>query len=334
MKWKAFQNRPLLHFAVLGSLLFGASEQLAPQTRPDGEPQRIRLEAATIARMVDQFERRSREKASPSVRRALIRAWVDEELLFREALQLGLDRGDSSVARRLLEKYRPLAEDPQRPDVELIAEARALGWVEHDIVVRRILVERVRRLLRYDPEGVVSQEEIDAAIASRVDVHQTPATRDFEHLFLGEVAAPGTTDMALPTTDWEIPDRGRTLQDLESRSQPFPLGLSFRAQDELRIASRFGKAFAQQVFAAPSGTWFGPVASSHGWHIVRVTGARAAAPLPTDVTRTRAIRTVSRQHGEARLRRQLERLSKRYLIEVDDPDWHNERTAIWRARNT
>ena len=68
MKWKAFQNRPLLHFAVLGSLLFGASEQLAPQTRPDGEPQRIRLEAATIARMVDQFERRSREKASPSVR--------------------------------------------------------------------------------------------------------------------------------------------------------------------------------------------------------------------------------------------------------------------------
>ena len=91
MKWKAFQNRPLLHFAVLGSLLFGASEQLVPQTRPDGEPQRIRLEAATIARMVDQFERRSREKASPSVRRALIRAWVDEELLFREALQLGLD---------------------------------------------------------------------------------------------------------------------------------------------------------------------------------------------------------------------------------------------------
>lgn len=330
MRLDALQTSPLLHFALLGSLLFGAIEVLprgGPRNHPEGDRPRIRLEAAAIDRLVEQFEQRHREAATPSVRRALIRSWVEQELLFREALRLGLDRGDSSVSRRLLEKYRPLATDPAKPDADLIDEARALGWVENDVVIRRILVERMSRLLRHDPDGVVSQEEIDAAIATRGRAPADPPTLDFEHLYLG-------SERPEAPSDSESPAAARPIQAIESQSQAFPLGLAFQAQSQLRVASRFGAEFAAHLFAAPIGAWRGPVASTYGWHFVRVTRVREAAPHPEQETRTWAIRTVSRKHAEERLRRHLDQLSRNYAIEVEDPLWRGEAASARGARNS
>ena len=49
------------------------------------------------------------------------------------------------------------------------------------------------------------------------------------------------------------------------------------AQD--MVARDFGTAFARQVETAPLGQWSGPIASSFGAHLVRVT-ARMPAALP------------------------------------------------------
>ena len=317
MRTRFLHSSPLLHFAVLGSLVFGLGEILWPGqvwTDSQSERPRIRLEAETIEGLVEQFERRHREAATERVRGALIRSWIHDEILFREALRLGLDRGDPSVSRRLLEKYRPLATNPTQPDAALIEEARAIGWVENDLVIRRLLVERISRLLRSDPGAFVSQEEIDALLAARRDVPAGAPTIDFEHLFLGSEAPLGDP----------LPGNETPIRELERQSQPFPLGLVFRAQSRLRIGTRFGAEFASRLFAAESGTWVGPLESNYGWHLVRVTNLREGTPPTEQSDRDWAIRTLSRKHAEERLRRHLDRLSRRYEIEVEDALWDPE----------
>ena len=57
-----------------------------------------------------------------------------------------------------------------------------------------------------------------------------------------------------------------------------PAGLDDASPQD--IASAFGEDFAGQIDKAPVGQWSGPLQSSYGWHIVRVT-ARTPAVAPT-----------------------------------------------------
>ena len=190
----------------------------------------------------------------------------------------------------------------------------SIGWVENDLIVRRLLVSRLRRLLRYDPEGVVAQDEIEAFLAATGDSQMGSTTIDFEHVFLGE-RLPDASVQALR------PKAGSATADLEALSRPFPLGLEFRAQPTQRVSVRFGEAFTSALLAAPERAWLGPIESNYGWHFVRVKAVRQGVPPTKASERERAVRAISRRHAEERLQRHLKQLSERYRIEVEDPAW-------------
>src|SRR6185295_2323909 len=54
--------------------------------------------------------------------------WIDEQVLYREALALGLDRKDVIVRRQLTQKMRFLIEDATMPAEPSTAELQA--WLE------------------------------------------------------------------------------------------------------------------------------------------------------------------------------------------------------------
>ena len=93
-------REPLLHFLVAGVVIFaverGLREEAAPPAPPvvltEGFVEGLRLEAA---------RRGGGEGADEE---ALVRTYLREEALFREAKRLGLDRGDELVRRRLIQK--------------------------------------------------------------------------------------------------------------------------------------------------------------------------------------------------------------------------------------
>ena len=55
--------------------------------------------------------------------------------------------------------------------------------------------------------------------------------------------------------------------------------------DEPTVRRLFGADFARAVLAMTPGTWSGPVRSSYGLHLVRVTDLRQAEALRFDVVR-------------------------------------------------
>ncbi|MBL0726237.1 peptidyl-prolyl cis-trans isomerase [Piscinibacter sp. HJYY11] len=110
-------REPLLHFIVLGALLFGLDR--AVNGRPD-EAREIVVDEAVDAEAIKVFrEARGREPGEDELY-ALRRVWLDNEVLYREGLALQMDKGDKAIRDRVIFKalsminaglQRPAADD-------------------------------------------------------------------------------------------------------------------------------------------------------------------------------------------------------------------------------
>ncbi|MCB9602264.1 MAG: peptidyl-prolyl cis-trans isomerase [Sandaracinus sp.] len=117
-----YLREPLLHFLVLGAVLFAidrsrATEEVAPVVVTDAFVEGLRRESLRSS---------GREAEDDD---ALVRAFLREEALVREANALGLAEGDVIVRRRLKQKMefllRSTAEVPPPTDAQLLAFLRA-----------------------------------------------------------------------------------------------------------------------------------------------------------------------------------------------------------------
>lgn len=115
-------REPLLHFAIAGLALFGLFRVLAPEPS-----QTIVVSADTVERLKVAQERRLGRPPTPDELDAAIEGWAEGELLYREAIALGLDRGDPIVRRRLVQKMQFLFEESEAPAEPSDAELEA--WI-------------------------------------------------------------------------------------------------------------------------------------------------------------------------------------------------------------
>jgi hypothetical protein len=118
-------REPLLHFALLGAALFWLYHAVVPRETTHT----IRLSAADVDALRLDHRRRVGGEATPAEEQALVARFVDDEIMYREALALGLDRGDIIVRRRMLQKMEFLMDGlhpiPEPSDAELQAYADA-----------------------------------------------------------------------------------------------------------------------------------------------------------------------------------------------------------------
>ena len=109
---RAFWREPLLHFLVVGAALWAVREATRP---PEADPPII-VDPAYVAGLERQHLQRSGRAPADSA--SLVDEYVREEVLFREALRLGLERDDPIVRRRLIQKLELLlaaAAEPEDP---------------------------------------------------------------------------------------------------------------------------------------------------------------------------------------------------------------------------
>jgi hypothetical protein len=114
-------REPLIHFVLLGCGVFWLYGRVAPRDATHT----IELSARDIGALRQDQRRRLGTEPTPADDAALIERYVDDEVLYREALVMGLDRGDIIVRRRLLQKMEFLLEGlhpiPEPRDAELQA---------------------------------------------------------------------------------------------------------------------------------------------------------------------------------------------------------------------
>ncbi len=108
---KKLLREPLLHFLVLGACLFVLHRGLRPEDSrgPLGKP-RLIVSAGVTQNLEHTFEATWQRPPAPEELTHLIDDYVDEELSYRRALELGLEQDDAVVRRRLRQKLELLVE--------------------------------------------------------------------------------------------------------------------------------------------------------------------------------------------------------------------------------
>jgi hypothetical protein len=95
-----WQREPLLHFLLLGAVLYAASLVFAPAH----EDLEIVIDSARVNRLAQLYELQTGAAPSSAQRDRLVEDFVRDEVLYREARKLGLGEGDELVRRRLVQK--------------------------------------------------------------------------------------------------------------------------------------------------------------------------------------------------------------------------------------
>jgi len=104
-------REPLLHFLLLGAALFLAWYFLKPAPNDGPASNQILLSLDEITQQAMLFQARWNRAPTSQELEQLMEAKVQEEILYREALALGLDKDDTIVKRRMAQKMQFLAED-------------------------------------------------------------------------------------------------------------------------------------------------------------------------------------------------------------------------------
>lgn len=267
-------REPLVQFLVIGAAVFGVYALTADQS--DVQRDRIVVSEGRIQQLAQVFAKTWQRPPIAQELRGLIDAYVKEEIYYREALKLGLDRDDTLIRRRMQQKMEFLSEPGEEALNPSDAELAAF-YAEN------------RDNFRIEPKLAFQQVFIDPKKG------EEPAAIRAEQLLSELRSAPADAHVS-NIGDATLLRHGTPLSSLTS------------------IGNEFGEDFAKKLFILPLNQWSGPVESPFGMHLVRITERRDEQLPPLAQVRKdveRAWRTKKRdrfRHDE------YERLRAKYEV--------------------
>lgn len=163
-------REPLLHFLIAGFALFALYGGLHPST-VSHDPQRIEITPDDIRRIEISWLARWQRPPSDQQLQGMLDEYVKEEILYREALKLGLDKDDTIIRRRLAQKMDFLAEDVAslREPAPGVLEA---WYSQHQHLYAPPPLATFHHLFfASDKRGAQAQAQAQAALATLKDKH-------------------------------------------------------------------------------------------------------------------------------------------------------------------
>lgn len=237
---KNLLKEPLFHFLLIGLGLFFIFDLTGQQHRAGSNDASIVVGTAQIERIQDVWEKQWRRQPTEKELHGLIERFIQEEVLYREALAIGLEKDDTIIRRRLVQKMRFLIQD--------IADQN-------------------------QPE----EAELKAFFEENREQFKSLARISFAHIYFNpdHRGATAVKD-ALQVLDNL---KANNIERASGHGDPFMLQHDYVEITRQEASRLFGSSFADDLFALRSGPWQGPIRSGYGIHLVRV-GAYIPAHMP------------------------------------------------------
>jgi hypothetical protein len=156
---KKLFREPLLHFLILGALLFAVYGWLNGGL-PNSENE-IVVSRGQMRNLQAQFERVWQRSPTPEELQGLVDNWVREEIFYREGVLMGLDRDDPVVRRRIAQKVEFIVDGaaPVAPNEEDLQ-----GWLDSHADKYAVEAQYSLRQVYFDPAR--HGDGLDGVIAS------------------------------------------------------------------------------------------------------------------------------------------------------------------------
>ena len=236
-------KEPLLHFLLLGAVLFA----LFSWVGDDNDEQiigskEIVITPGLINTLSANFEKVWQRSPTLEEEEGLIREFIREEILYREALALGLDRDDTIVRRRMRQKLEFLFEDLTAP-----ADPTEEELLKH-----------------------LSDNENTYRLEPKVSFHQVYLNPEKRGESIKEDVNKLLSDLKNPKSNFDLSELGDSLM----------IEQSYESISQSEAARYFGQQFADEIVSLEPGTWQGPILSGYGLHLVFVS-ERIEERMPT-----------------------------------------------------
>ena len=105
--WPGWAREPLLHFFVLGALIFAVDYYVTGRA---DDPRVIYVDARVDAEARKVFKDARGREPNEDELYALRKIWLDNEVLYREGVALGVDKGDKTIRERVAFKMLSVIE--------------------------------------------------------------------------------------------------------------------------------------------------------------------------------------------------------------------------------
>ncbi len=234
---KKWLREPLLHFLLIGALLF-----VIYGLQNDGisdQSKRIVFTSADINRLALLWKKQRQRLPTQSELDGLIEKQIREQVLYREALAMGLDKNDSIVRRRLAQKVQFISSD-------LAAQIEP------------------------------SEQDLTDYLASHRDKFEIPGRISFVQIYLSTDKRGAEVEQDASRLLLELEKSGADV-DITKFGDPFMFGQAHQQITNFDVKRLFGKAFAKKLSSLSVKQWQGPVRSGYGLHLIRIDNKTAAS---------------------------------------------------------
>lgn len=289
---KNILREPLLHFLLLGAAIFAAYSLVA--NRSSGEPGKIVVTQGQVESLAAGFARTWQRPPTDKEMAGLVSDRVREEVYYREAMALGLDKDDTVIRRRLRQKMEFVSDDiaaqaePTDSDLNAYLRAHAGKFpVEPRFTFRQVYLNP--------------------------DKHRANLAGDTARL-LAQLKQSG--DKA----------------DVSALGDTFLLEHDFTALPAGEVAKLFGESFAAKLGGLQPGQWQGPVESGYGVHLVKVS-ERSEGRLPALAEVREVVRrewdNARRKEANEKF---FQELLKRYVVTIEQPKLAADQTRLTKTQ--
>ena len=236
-------KEPLIHFLVLSGALFilfnllGGDEEIPPDGSQPQEGMAPRLiskqiivSSGRIESLIAQFTKTWQRAPTAQEQQGLIDEFVREEVMYRQALKLELDRDDPMVRRRMRQKLEFFTED-------ILTLAKP------------------------------TDEALAAYLEANPDPYRQDSKFTFKQVYLNTQNRAETIEADVSSLLAELRAAGASA-DIREAGDRLMLEQEFQATSQFEIERLFGQEFAKGLPSVETGSWQGPVRSGFGVHLV------------------------------------------------------------------
>ena len=277
---KKLAREPLLHFLLLGAAIFLVYSVVSKHSA--GEPGKIVITQGQLESLLDGFTQTRQRPPTQDEWEGLIRDRVRQEVFYREALALDLDKDDLIIRRRLQQK------------MEFISDGAAA-------------------------QAQPTDAELNAYLQAHPDSFRVDQRFTFRQVFLNPDKRGNNLARDSAQLLAELEHDGGTT-DISKLGDSIMLDNDYHALPASEAGRIFGDKFATSLARLPLGKWQGPLESAYGVHLVFVS-EHVGGRMPTLAEAHDAVRREwdEAHRAEANDRFYAE-LLKHYTVTIEKPE--------------
>ena len=223
-------TEPLIQFLIIGACIYGAYAFFGTPEE-DFRDTRVHVDSARINGFISEWESRWNRPPTRDEIDGLIQSYIKEDVLYRQAVAMGLNEDDPITRRRMAQKLEFLTSD--------------------------------LAMMVQPAEG-----ELEKYFNENSEAYRAPDRMTFSQVFFDPDSRGNKTLEDAEEALLKLQTAGAPTEESMQVGDGFMLQRDFVSATPMEAARQMGSGFVEAVVQLEPGAWHGPVLSGYGVHLV------------------------------------------------------------------